>query len=72
MPALTRGNDPVQEIHLRALAAAIYAFDGNEPAKSSSVYIWTQTNLNFQDKSQLREHRGQSNRRHSALQRRAC
>jgi len=72
MPAFSGSDDPVQEIHLRALAAPIYAFDGNEPAESSSFYIWTQTNLNLQDKSQLRGHRGQSNRRHSALQRRAC
>ena len=49
MPTFAGGEDPVQEIHLRALAAAIDAFDGNEPAESSSIYIWTQTNLNSRD-----------------------
>jgi len=72
MPTFTGSDDPVQKIDLRTLPAAIYAFDSNEPAESSSVYIWTQNNLSFQDKSQLRTRRGQSNRRHSAPQRRAC
>jgi hypothetical protein len=72
MSTFTGSDDPVQEIDLRALPAAIYAFDSNEPAESSSVYIWKQNNLNFQDKSQLRGRRSQSNRRHSAPQRRAC
>ena len=45
VPTLTGGNDSVQQIHLRALTAAIDAFDGTEPAERSSIYIWTQTNL---------------------------
>src|ERR1700687_2972835 len=49
MPTFAGGEDPVQEIHLRALAAAIDAFDGNEPAERSSIYIWTQTSLNSRD-----------------------
>ena len=46
MPAFTGGNDSLEQIHLRALAAAINAFDGHEPAESPPIYIGTQTNLN--------------------------
>jgi hypothetical protein len=45
VPAFAGGNDSVQQIHLRAFAAAIDSFDGNEPAERSSIYTWTQTNL---------------------------
>jgi len=36
----------VEQIHLRALAAAIDAFDGHEPAESPPIYIGMQTSLN--------------------------
>ncbi len=70
--AFTSGDDSVKQIHLRALAAAIDAFDGNEPAVGPSVYIRTQINPRFQDNSSPLRTAGQSNRRHSALQCRAC
>ena len=43
--AFTSGDDSVKQIHLRALAAAIDAFDGNELAMGPSVYIRTQISL---------------------------
>ena len=46
MTAFTGGQNVVQQIDLRAFSAAVDAFDGNESAKSASIYIWAQTNLN--------------------------
>jgi hypothetical protein len=46
LPAFTGGNDRVEQIHLRAFATAIDAFDGNQPAESPPIYIGTQTSLN--------------------------
>jgi hypothetical protein len=46
MPALAGGNSAGQQIELRALAAAIDAFDGDEPAESASIDLWTQIRLN--------------------------
>src|SRR5712664_1720304 len=45
MAAVTGGNGAVQQIHLRAFTATIDAFDGDEPAEGSSIYIGTQSNL---------------------------
>jgi len=46
MPAFTGGENVVQQIHLRALPAAVNALDGNEPAERTFTYVWAQTNLN--------------------------
>jgi len=43
--AFTSSDDSVEQIHLRALPAAVDAFDGNEPAMGPSIYIWTQISL---------------------------
>ena len=53
MPAFTGGENVVQQIHLRALPAAVNAFDGNEPAESASIYVWVQTNLNRDNRQPL-------------------
>ena len=46
LPPFATGNDSGQQVELRALTAAVDALNGDEPAESASVYLWTQTSLN--------------------------
>ena len=45
MSACTGGDGTRQEVELRALAAAVYAFDGDEPAESAFIDLWMQSSL---------------------------
>jgi hypothetical protein len=45
MAAFGGGERGGQQVQLSALAAAVDALDGNEPAKGALVELWTQTSL---------------------------
>lgn len=45
MTATAGGKEVVKQIHLRALAAAIDALEGDQPAKRALIYFGMQTSL---------------------------